>query len=144
MVVANSRGYSRCLKAASAEEHWLLTWTHESFKGRKPLNDCEAPFYACCSNWHFSPLCLSACLSHPLPLPSIHPSIYPFIYLYLSVLKTPRLKLFTLQLNQPIFSPLSLSDHQGVNLSTKTYNFQDVVPVTSENQGSGTGILSCS
>jgi hypothetical protein len=46
----------------------------------------------------------------------------------------PRLTFFSFQLNQAIFSPLSLSDYWEIKLLTKTYNFRDVAPGHQENQ----------
>jgi hypothetical protein len=65
------------------------------------------------------PLCVCLSLnSHP---PTPHPGHN------LPMLERPRLTLFTLQLNQAVFSSLSLSGHQEeVNLSTKTYSFENV------------------
>jgi hypothetical protein len=53
------------------------------------------------------------------------------------VLGKPRLTLFARQLDQAIFPSIPLYDHQGVNLSAKTYSFEDVAPVNQDMRAKG-------
>jgi hypothetical protein len=46
------------------------------------------------------------------------------------MLESPKLTLFTLQLNQVIFYLLTPSDQQKVSLSAKIYSIRDMVPNT--------------
>jgi hypothetical protein len=65
----------------------------------------------------------------------VYSACFACYFLTLSMLKRSRLIFFALQLNCAVFSPLSLSDLRGVNLSTKTYSFVDVAPVNWESLG---------
>jgi hypothetical protein len=59
--------------------------------------------------------------------------------LFVYILESPKLTLFTLQLDQVDFYTLSLTDHQSTKPAARTHSFSDVVPDTWAAKASGDG-----